>query len=62
MLDWMKPIPSYKNVIPNGNGWYKFYNGKWRKSKADDNAIYLAEYELTEFAIKAAKALKRKIT
>lgn len=59
MLDWMKPIPSYENVIPNGNGWYKFYKGKWRKSEAGNGATYLAEYELTEFAIKAAKALKK---
>ncbi len=61
MLDWMKPIPSYKNVIPDGSGWYKFYQGKWRKSKAGNGAIYLAEYELTEFAIQAAKALKKEI-
>lgn len=58
MLDWMKPIPSYKNVIPDGEGWYKFSSGKWRKSEKGDGALYLAEYELTEFAIKAAKEKK----
>lgn len=62
-LNWLfkKPKPSYENVIPNGEGWYRYEWGKWRKwdknGNYDGSGKYLTNALLDDFAMDALKEL-----
>ena len=56
-----KPTPSFANVEPAGEGWYRFSRGKWRRSEVgnyDGAAKYLTSAQLLDFAVEAARALR----
>jgi hypothetical protein len=56
-----RPEPGYENVIPAGEGWYSFTNGKWRFTGVNNGrSRYLTKADLFQFAIDAARALKEK--
>ena len=53
------PIPSYQNVIPAGEGWYRYSFGKWRiqpeyLANYDGRARFLTEECLRQFSITPA--------
>jgi len=52
------PEPSFKNVAPNGAGWYQYERGKWRLLGKDKGARYLTEDQLWLFALEAIQALQ----
>jgi len=61
ILEWFwYPTPTYENVIPNGEGYYRYKWGKWRKvDERDDDTRFLSQYQLTVFAIDAVIALRK---
>lgn len=49
------PLPTHKNVIPAGPGWYRFDGDKWRKwpgkyGNYDGAGRWLSDEQLAEFA------------
>ena len=57
------PAPSHKNVIPGGEGWYRFDGNYWsiwkyRYANFDDAARYLTDDDLAKFARKALEVLR----
>lgn len=57
-----KPAPSFQNVEPAGEGWYRFGLGKWRRSEAgnyDGAARYLTEAQLLDFALEAVRFINK---
>jgi hypothetical protein len=54
------PEPSYRNVSPEGEGWYEFKGKKWQKCHGDhgNEARYLTDVDLLKFAVDAIKALE----
>lgn len=57
------PTASHKNVIPDGEGWYRFdgnYWSRWRYRYAnyDGRAKYLTDDDLAKFARKALEMLR----
>lgn len=57
------PIPSYKNVSPDGEGWYRFNGTKWERwpginGNYDGAGRWLTKEQLFQFASDAAKVLK----
>ena len=58
------PEPSYKNVIPSGEGWYRFSFKKWRRwtntvchANYDGRARYISDETLLQFAKEAVEVL-----
>lgn len=62
-----KPLPTYKNVIPAGAGWYCFACGKWQKMDAAEigkgglplSARWLSDEDLARMAVDALDDLRR---
>jgi hypothetical protein len=58
-ITFRRPEPGFESVIPAGEGWYSFTDGKWRYDVQLDTGLnrYLTNVDLLQFAVDAAKAL-----
>ena len=61
-FDRKPPVPIYKNVDPNGPGFYKYTGGRWRHCEVqgnDKHLRWLSSNRLLELALDAAVALRQ---
>ena len=55
------PAPTFRNVRPNGAGWYRYIDGKWQRfygMTTPKLARYLSYKKLASFAADALEVIK----